>query len=257
MAAAQEKITVYNVADLKNTSDDAIPNYLNSLKFTQSHRLTDVRLALGYSAFAVAAACFLWDYKLGFESTKWATAAAVIVYMVLNGALTFWLLAVEKGTVYVGRAPTGETVRIATASERQAAKGQAPQYRVTAQVEGGAGVKGKAAVEKLVFTRSFAEWFDEAGNFVTPPFQSMLARAVPVVGKLDPKRVAAAPAEAEQKTLPATASQRKEAASSSSSYTPELLDALAKNLSGATPAEAASSSAEPGSTKKGGKRRKA
>lgn len=111
MAVSKEKITVYNLADLKNTSDDAIPNYLNSLKFTQSHTLTDVRLALGYGAFFVAAACFLWDYKLGFESTKYYTAAAVGVYSLLNTALTLWIWLKEKGTVYVGTAPNGETVR--------------------------------------------------------------------------------------------------------------------------------------------------
>ena len=96
--------------DLKNTSDDAIPNYLNSLKFAQSHYLTDVRLAIGYSAFLVAGACFLWDYKLGFDSTKYYTAAAVLIYGCLNTALTLWIWAVEKGTVYVGTAPSGEKV---------------------------------------------------------------------------------------------------------------------------------------------------
>lgn len=99
-----------DIADLKNTSDDAITNYLNSLKFKQSHSLTDVRLALGYSAFLVAAACFLWDYKFGFESTKYYTAAAVAIYTVLNGLLTLWIWGKEKGTVYVGTAPSGETV---------------------------------------------------------------------------------------------------------------------------------------------------
>lgn len=102
---------MYNLADLKNTSDDAIPNYLNSLKFTQSHTLTDVRLGLGYSAFFIAAACFLWDYKFGFESTKYYTAAAVAVYSVLNSALTLWIWLREKGIIYVGTAPSGETVR--------------------------------------------------------------------------------------------------------------------------------------------------
>ncbi|KAJ2982329.1 hypothetical protein NUW58_g6462 [Xylaria curta] len=67
--ASQERITVHNLADLKNTSDDAIPNYLNSLKFKQDHSLVDTRLTLGYSAFAIAAACFLWDYKLASKST--------------------------------------------------------------------------------------------------------------------------------------------------------------------------------------------
>lgn len=97
-------------ADLKNTSDDAIPNYLNSLKFVQSHRLTDVRLALGYGALSVAVACFFWDYKLGFDGTKYYSAVAVVVYMALNAALTFWARNVEGNTVYVGKSPSGETV---------------------------------------------------------------------------------------------------------------------------------------------------
>lgn len=98
------------MSDLKNTSDDALPNYLNSLKFKQSHFLTDVRLALGYGAFAIAAACFGWDYKFGFENTKYYTAAAVAIYTLLNGFLTFWTSTVEKGTVYQGTAPSGERV---------------------------------------------------------------------------------------------------------------------------------------------------
>lgn len=97
--------------DLKNTTDDAIPNYLNSLKFKQTHFLSDVRLGLGYSAFLIAAACFAWDYKLGFEDTKFYTAIAVAVYTVLNGVLTFWMMFVEKGVIYQGIAPSGEKVR--------------------------------------------------------------------------------------------------------------------------------------------------
>ncbi len=96
------------IEDLKNTSDDAIPNYLNSLKFKQSHTLSDVRLALGYVAFAISAATFYWDYKLGFESTKYYTAAAVAVYACLNSALTFWIWGVEKGKIYVGTSPSGD-----------------------------------------------------------------------------------------------------------------------------------------------------
>lgn len=103
--------------DLKNTSDDAIPNYLNSLNFTQSHFLTDVRLGLGYSAFAIAAACFAWDYQLGFESTKYFTAAAVALYTLVNGALTLWITFREKGIIYEGVTPTGEKVCISSSFE--------------------------------------------------------------------------------------------------------------------------------------------
>ena len=88
--------------DLKNTTDDALPNYLTSLKFTQSHLLTDVRLALGYSAVIVAAITFYADYKFGWDNTKYWTFWAVLVYFTLNGALTFWIWGVEKGKVFTG-----------------------------------------------------------------------------------------------------------------------------------------------------------
>ncbi|KGQ07624.1 Signal peptidase complex subunit SPC2 [Beauveria bassiana D1-5] len=159
---ATEKISLYNLADLKNTSDDAIPNYLNSLKFTQTHVLQDVRLVLGYSAFSVAALCFLWDYKLGWDSTKHYTAAAVVVYMLLNAALTYWTTFREKSVIYQGTAPSGD--------------------------------KPKRAGEKTQtysLAKEFAGWFDEVGFFVAAPFQEMLASAVPLIGKQDPKRVTA------------------------------------------------------------------
>lgn len=104
-------LTFLSQTDLKNTSDDAIPNYLNSLKFTESHALTDVRLGLGYAAFLIAAACFGWDYKFGFESTKYYTAAAVVAYSILNAAFTAWMWFKENGVVYVGTAPNGDAVR--------------------------------------------------------------------------------------------------------------------------------------------------
>ena len=90
-------------ADLKNTTDDALPNYLTSLKFKQSHFLTDVRLALGYTAVIISAITFYFDYELGWEATKGYTLWAVIAYFVLNSALTYWIWGVERGTVFVGK----------------------------------------------------------------------------------------------------------------------------------------------------------
>lgn len=72
--------------------------------------MTDVRLGLGWGAFLIAAACFGWDYKFGFDATKYYTAAAVVVYSILNGALTLWIWLKEAGTVYEGTSPSGEKV---------------------------------------------------------------------------------------------------------------------------------------------------
>ncbi|KAK3192222.1 hypothetical protein K4F52_001852 [Lecanicillium sp. MT-2017a] len=176
-----EKISLYNLADLKNTSDDAIPNYLNSLKFKQSHRLQDIRLALGYGAFTIAALCFLWDYQLGWDSTKHFTAAAVVLYTIINGALTFWMSMVEKDIVYEGTAPSGEKLTIASSTKKCD-----PTYNLTVTVSPKSGKPTKIEVSK-----PFAGWFDEVGYFVAAPFQELLASSVPAIGKRDPKRVKA------------------------------------------------------------------
>ncbi|KAJ2957106.1 hypothetical protein NQ176_g11272 [Zarea fungicola] len=179
---AAEKISLYNLADLKNTSDDAIPNYLNSLKFRQSYFLQDVRLALGYSAFAVAALCFLWDYKLGWDSTKHFTAAAVVLYMILNAALTLWMSQKEKNVIYQGTAPGGEDITISSTTKKNV-----PIYNLHINVQSKKG--SHKAEQKHDISAPFSEWFDEVGYFVATPFQELLASHVAVIGKQDPKRV--------------------------------------------------------------------
>jgi signal peptidase complex subunit 2 len=166
--------------DLKNTSDDVIPTYLNSLGFVQSHTLSDIRLAIGYTAFAICAACFCWDYTFGFESTKYYSAVAVALYSVLNGALTYWIWAVEKGTLYVGTNKNGDKIQIATKTEKLM-----PIYNVTVTTW----TKGEKKPKKVSLKKPFTGWFDKAGNFVPEPFQQMLATGVPFIGKVDPKRV--------------------------------------------------------------------
>ncbi|TDZ22060.1 Signal peptidase complex subunit SPC2 [Colletotrichum orbiculare MAFF 240422] len=200
--SSSERITVHNLADLKNTSDDALPNYLNSLKFTQSHTLTDVRLALGYSAFLIAAACFGWDYKFGFDSTKYYTAAAVAVYTVLNGALTAWLYFKEAGIVYEGTSPSDDKLAIATSTKKNV-----PIYNMKITITTKAGEK-----KTFSLAQPFNQWFDSQGHFVAAPFQEILATNIPLVGKLDPKRVK----------------------SETQGYTPEILDALYAESSQAT-----------------------
>lgn len=174
---AGAKISVYSLADLKNTSDDAIPNYLNSLKFKQSHVLSDVRLALGYSALVVAGATFAWDYKLGWDSTKYYTAAAVAIYMVLNSALTYWMWFVENGNIYVGTSPKGEKIEISTSAIKNV-----PTYNLTITTH-------TPNPKTIKLSRPFFHWYDASGNFIALPFQQMLAADVPMIGAADPTKV--------------------------------------------------------------------
>lgn len=99
---AETKISPHSLADLKNTTDDALGNYLRGLDFKQDNIKLDVRLAIGYASVIIAAATFVADYKLGWEVTKTWTAVAVVAYALLNGAFTYWMWAVEKGCVFDG-----------------------------------------------------------------------------------------------------------------------------------------------------------
>lgn len=142
-----------------------------------------MRLALGYSAFALCAATFAWDYKYGFESTKFYTTIAVAVYTLLNTALTFWIWGVEKNTVYVGTHKTnGTKIQVQTKTDKFKAV-----YRVTVITTT---KDGKVTTKKI--DKSFSGWFDGAGHFVARPFQQMLATNVEVIGNVDPKNVVVA-----------------------------------------------------------------
>ena len=112
------------IPDLKNTTDDALPNYLTSLKFRQSHTQTDIRLFLGYSAVAIAGTLFYFDWKQGWDATKAYTAPAVVAYFIINGIFSYWIWAVEKGVVFAGEGKTGkvsfQTLILATLAIRRA-----------------------------------------------------------------------------------------------------------------------------------------
>lgn len=68
----------------------------------QNNSKLDIRLAIGYVSVIIAGATFVADYKLGWEATKHWTVVAVVAYMILNGAFTYWMWAVEKGLAFEG-----------------------------------------------------------------------------------------------------------------------------------------------------------
>ncbi|KAJ9648331.1 hypothetical protein H2199_001185 [Coniosporium tulheliwenetii] len=170
------KIPVYSLSDLKNTTDDALPVYLTTLPngpFKQSHRLADVRLALGYTAVAIAGVLFYFDWTLGWDKTKAYTGPAVLAYFLLNGMFTYWIWAVEKGTVFAGSRGKNQ---ITIASKT---KDHIPIYHLTVTVDG----------RQLEIKAPFTRWFSADGYFVAKPFQQWLASEISVIGEADPNNV--------------------------------------------------------------------
>ncbi|GAB7342502.1 hypothetical protein MBLNU457_g0694t1 [Dothideomycetes sp. NU457] len=182
--ADDSRISPYNLSDCKNTTDDALQNYLNSLKIQQSNFYTDTKLILGYTAVLLSAACFYWDYTLGFEATKHYTLAAVLLYFALNGAFTYWTWYVEADTVYVG-SRDGRQLMISTKTKKFD-----PVYRLTARYTTSSS-DSSSAMKEISIDAPVMRWFTADGFFVPKPFQTWLASGIPMVGELDPKNAMA------------------------------------------------------------------
>jgi hypothetical protein len=164
-----------------------LPTYLTRppLRFTQSHYLTDVRLALGYTAVIIAGALFYFDYKHGWEHSKPYTAPAVGIYFILNTLFTFWIWKVERGTVFVGTSTGGKGGKGAGAQLRieSSTKKHDPTYRLKVTVT----ENGRENVKEI--QAPFSRWFTSDGVFVAKPFQQWLASEVSLVGDADPENI--------------------------------------------------------------------
>ncbi|KAF5844207.1 hypothetical protein GGP41_004958 [Bipolaris sorokiniana] len=190
--SATQKIAVHSLPDLKSTTDDALPNYLNSLKFKQIHTSTDIRLVLGYTAVTIAGALFYYDWKFGWEASKPFTLPAVVAYFVLNSIFTYWLWFVEKGLVYEGEGKTGKNNRKRPTHGAKLrisswTKKHIPIYEC--DVVFTPAPYASNPQQTLHIRAPMTRWFTEDGYFVAKPFQQWLASEIPVIGAADPNNV--------------------------------------------------------------------
>ncbi|GAA5869415.1 hypothetical protein JCM8547_008668 [Rhodosporidiobolus lusitaniae] len=102
------KINPNNLVELKNAVDDVLKEFFShpSHRFTRSFVHEDVRLALGWSAVAVAAATGWYGYTTEFHESKQWVGVGVVVYVILNTALTLYVAYFEKNTIFVGKRRT-------------------------------------------------------------------------------------------------------------------------------------------------------
>ncbi|KAI5846030.1 signal peptidase complex subunit 2 [Tricharina praecox] len=172
--ADKPKVNLYAISELKNTTDDAIPPYMKSLGFKQSNIYTDVRLAIGFTACAIAGATFYFDYTVAnFEKTKEYTLYAVVAYFVLNTILTWWIWGVEGSKVFVGER-NGVKIVLESSSEKYT-----PVYELkVTKTE-----KGKTTTTTA--KNPFSGWYDQQGYFVEKPFMAFLQNTIPGLSSVD------------------------------------------------------------------------
>ncbi|KAI9756166.1 MAG: hypothetical protein M4579_003979 [Chaenotheca gracillima] len=175
MAAETPKIAVYSLPDLKNTTDDALPNYLTSIGFKQSQLLSNIRLALQSSMVAIAGVAFYLDYTKDWSETKDFTLWAVVAYFLLSAVVTGLVWLVENGMVFQGTFGD-ETLTLRTRTEKHD-----PTYYVSFSTT-------SSSSEPVTVSVPFSTFFTSDGHFVAPPFQTWLASHIPIIGTADPAR---------------------------------------------------------------------
>ncbi|EXJ77966.1 hypothetical protein A1O3_09125 [Capronia epimyces CBS 606.96] len=177
MSSSPQKVSLYSANDLKNATDDALTPYLTSLPkpytFQQQHSTTNVRLALGYTAVIIAGVLFYADYKLGWNATKAYTGPACLAYFALNGALTYWIWAVEAGVVFVGTREGGQKLTLKSSTRKYD-----PTYKLKVTYEAPSGKKW----EDKEIEGSFTQWFNTYGYLQKKDLQAWLANNIEVLG---------------------------------------------------------------------------
>ncbi|BAO38240.1 signal peptidase complex subunit SPC2 [Kluyveromyces marxianus] len=95
-------INVYAVSEARQAFEEALPGIFSRLGYTQTFKLIDTKLFLGYSLVVFAAASFLLDKKLTWEESKQYQLILVSLYAVVCGVQWWFNKFVEKGIIYQG-----------------------------------------------------------------------------------------------------------------------------------------------------------
>ncbi|KAB8356365.1 hypothetical protein FH972_023949 [Carpinus fangiana] len=150
-------------------------------RYSPVHTLIYTRLALGYTAVAIALYIFYLDYilKQSFDDTKLLTTYAVVVYFLLNGAFTAWLWFVERGLVFHGQRGS-ETLQIRSHAPHRKYE---PTYRVTTNWTSAA---GKAESKEV--SVPFTGFFTADGYFAPAEFEAWLRKELPVIAQGETKK---------------------------------------------------------------------
>lgn len=178
-----------SLLELKTTLDDHLPLFLTSpnlpplstplpkpLRFAETHFYATVRLALGYTAVALALYIFYLDYylKVSWTDHKVVTAWVVLAYAILNAAMTGWTWSMERGIVFEGTRSSKDTTNLRMYSLPPHRKYE-PTYRLVVEWTKN-GVPGR---KELV--TPFTLFYQGDGTFVSGEFERWLKGQLPEV----------------------------------------------------------------------------
>ncbi|BFZ53304.1 Signal peptidase complex subunit 2 [Savitreella phatthalungensis] len=161
-------VNLYNLTELRTTTDDAVAATLAETDLQRSHFYADVRLALGYVAVISAAAAGYHDWKVGFEAAKAYTLVGVLLYFAAYGGMVGWQWFIERGMFYEGRRGTQLIQLRSTTSKTE------PVYKLQITVKDKSSARPRTTHHQELFTK----WFDVDGNIVKEPLATWVSSIV-------------------------------------------------------------------------------
>ncbi|KAJ3103490.1 Signal peptidase complex subunit 2 [Phlyctochytrium planicorne] len=169
-------INHYNSAEVKHALDDALRRILvEDYKFVEDHSHTDRKLLMGYAACLFAAGATLYSHFHPYPDCRPVLIVSVIAYFLLNGAMFFYAVKVEKEIIFVGvkKDATGsEPDQHVTVSSRN--RRFTPDYSLSIELKQRAKAKSSGKKTKeipaLKLSKNVGAWFDVDGELAADVF---------------------------------------------------------------------------------------
>jgi len=191
------KVNSANITELKNALDDHVKDLLSRpadtttstspasrAPFTRSYRHDDVRLALGWSSVAVAAATGYYGYRTPFhDSTFWVSVGVALCVLSLSLSRSLSLVFRESAQLtrepraQVHRAQHGARALRRARREEHHLRGQAPHSRLARTSRPTTLSSSARRTHKLAREHSCAHWYRAARADDHLPSRADLDRA--------------------------------------------------------------------------------
>lgn len=167
-----KKVSINSVPGLKSESDEHLSTVFDTLGYTESFKLIDIKLIVGYLSVGAAGLMYYLDkkFKNDFSNSTYLFYIQLLVGTFFTLQSIWFLISkfVEKNIKYIG-VKKGKTIKVSTSVKSKTD----PNYQITINIDG----KGHS------LTIPFKDIFFDDGYLSMDPFKEKIINFVKSVDK--------------------------------------------------------------------------